>query len=216
MRTRSSLALAVAILSVVALAPMLGGCGGSATGAQASVTPSGSSAGTSTASAGLVTYKNDRYHFAVSYDGSKFKETDQPSTNTSAGAKPVFRVGFACLSDDTGADAMLVSVYKLDIKITDENMDSFRKTLEQLLAAYQKSLGEEAQVGILNTVTINGVKGYTVEMRFIEGEQRLQTQMVFLASGDTEYLVQVQATEEDWQTLAPDYADMVKSFRIIQ
>jgi len=179
-------------------------------------TPAASSASPTPATAGMKSYTNFDYGFGIRYP-ARLKKAAASSVAVSAGADAVFGVVFVdpatASGGATGRDLIKVSVYKLAQPIIGEHLPQFKAELEQALSEAQAS-DPSLQFTPLEPVIINGVPGYSSEMTMTVDGRTLDSITYFLVSGDYEYQLILQSTENKWSANRPDFEKAAQTFTV--
>lgn len=200
MRTLRVLA-ALAVISVLAGAVLLAGCGSSGGGG-----------------GGMKTYANSDYKFSITYDGGKLSQGSSATTGSGAGATPVFKVGFADKSsaDDQGiaVDGLLVQVYKLQREVKPEEVPGLKSVFEGLIPQLQAGLGSGAKMGQLTSAEVNALPGFRIEYTFLGSDGTVKSITYFLIKGQYEYELTAQAREKTWPNLEAIFTSAIDSFKV--
>ena len=198
-------------LVLAGLALVLTACGSSA----------GAGGGTGAASgspspAGLATFTNDRYRFALSYP-AQFTRS-RPKKEAEVGSGPVYDVIFAdrngARNGDAYLDAIDVSVYKLARAVTPADVAQLTPQLQDMLARSTGSLSDVKIEQPLTRANVNGVTGFSVRYTFTDAGQPLTVAAYFLFKGKYEYQISMQAASEHWNALKPGMQIAVQSFLV--
>jgi hypothetical protein len=197
MRSRRSVALAVAIVAV-ALVVLVAACGGG----------------------GPTSYTSKDFKFQFTYDSSVLTESTSMTTAGAAGGKSVFDVGFLDpKGTKTGGeyrDGLVVSVYKLNATVTDAMLPEVKTELEGVLPQLEQSLGSGTKLSSLAAVDLNGVKGFSSDASFTMDKIPFKATLYFLINGNLEYQISAQAAESKWTTMQPVFKTIMDSFKTTQ
>lgn len=169
---------------------------------------------------GSKTYSNDTYRFSLTYDSAQFVETTDTSTQGSVGNGGAFSVGFmdpnGTKSGDTYRDGVLVTVYKLNTKVTEAMLPLVKSELEKLLPQLASSLGSDTKIGTLAQADVNGTKGYQADATYTMDGAPFKARLYFLINGELEYQVSLQAADKRWAELEPKFQEIIDSFKATQ
>lgn len=108
-------------------------------------------------------------------------------------------------------DGLLVGVYELDFSITERNIDQFaEETAENVKEAFQGRISEGPTLA-----TVAGRPAFCLELSFENaGGQPLQSRMVFVFDGRTEYFLNFQFTRQRADEVRRGCERVVNTLRI--
>jgi len=148
------------------------------------------------------TYTDPDYGFSFEYP-SDWQVSSSADTNVSGGAAPVAAVTVGdpegARVDDTGLDIVMVRVFKLNLIIDESLMPEVLTELEPLVAGLQEQDPSMVVEQPLTQTSVNGIPGFQFTSTFDwDSDTPMKTTSYFLFSGDIEYQLVVQATQDHW------------------
>jgi hypothetical protein len=210
--------IVVPIFAFVLLAAMvtLAGCGGSGSSDSTAATTAGSETTVSVGSDSLKPYSNAEYGYSFNYPEA-WEIQEGTSADVSAGGTAVASVGVfdpdGAVVDDTYVDIAEISVYELTVTIDDSVMAEIKTEVEAVLSSLETQAPDIETVEGLAETTVNGMKGFTVTYSLTKSGAPVTTTLYFLFSGNMEYQVTVQASQDNWDELKPTFSALVASFK---
>jgi hypothetical protein len=214
---RLALPILACLLLVLVFAVL--GCGGSSTSETTVSTAVGDSSGTTTSAAGgggVKTYSNGQYSYSFQYPDT-WEIEEGTSADVSAGGSAVASLGVydpnGAVAQDTYIDMALVSIFKLKVTVDSSMMSQIKTEVESVLDSLKSQTPDIKTVEDLSETTVNGMSGYTVTFSLTKNGTPVTTTLYFLFSGNMEYQVTVQGSQENWDKLKPVFAAMIASFK---
>lgn len=198
---------------LLAIVVALTGCGGS----DAGTTTSGGSSSASTAEdSSLKTYSNGEYSYSFKYPDT-WTLQEGSTADVSAGGTSVADVGLydpkGTIAQDTYIDMAQISVYKLNVTVDDSVMADIKTEVENVLSSLESQAGEIKTVEALAETTVNGMAGFKITYSLTKENAPVVSTLYFLFSGNMEYQVTVQASQENWAAKKPIFDALIASFK---
>jgi hypothetical protein len=163
-------------------------------------------------------YANTQYGFAFRYPAAFTVSTDA-TFNATAGDSAKVVIG---AMDPAGAkvggrlvNGLSVSVYVLKKEITPQLMPRVKSELEGFVAQIHQQ-DPASQMSPLESVTVNGVRGYKLTSLFDDQGTAMHAVWYFLIKGKSEYQVSEQATVADWPKYTAELDGAVQTFTVQQ
>lgn len=206
--------LAAAVLAL----GLVSGCSANVQVGDPTNSPSPSASPSTSVPSGLSeTYTDDEFGFSFSY-GPPFELNDTASFAGQGGGAATKTVA---VFDTDGAqiegqyrDAFVVSVYKLNTTITDENLPQAKQELESTVIPQLKQSTPGIQLTPLRDETVAGKKAFAADASFDLAGTPVKSTLYFIFDGTMEYQILVQAVEQNWTKLQPTFDKMLASFTI--
>ena len=198
MRSLRSILLGCALALTVVVSSLIAGCTASVEGPPSTYTDSG-------------------YGFSFEYP-SDWQVSSSADANVSGGAAPVAAVTVGdpegARVDDTGLDIIMVRVYRLNAVVDESLLPEVLAELEPLVASLQAQDPSMVVEQPLTQTSVNGLPGFQFTSTFDwESGIPMRTTSYFLFSGDTEYQLVVQATQDRWSDNQEVFAAFLSTFQ---
>ncbi len=168
-----------------------------------------------TLAADAQTYADTTYGFSFQYPAT-WEVSGDTSIDATAGASAS---GEIAVFDPNGVssngiylDLMMVSTYPLSVTITDTDIPALESEIQNVLSGLE-SQGTNVQVlSPLSQTQLGGLKGYTVTYGFDKEGVACTSTLYFLFKGDKEYMLTIQAANQNWESNQDTFAAMVATF----
>jgi len=209
-KNASIVLLMIASLAVVLVA--------SACGGQETTTVSGAANASGAAGSDFQTYTDPTYGFSFQYPNA-WELSDQASVDATGGGSSTSQIlaydpDGAASSDGTYVDLLMVTTYRLNVTITDDDIPALESELQGLVDGLTGQ-GTNAEVtSPLAQTELNGLKGYTTMFSFDKEGVPCTSKLYFLFKDDVEYMVTVQAADQNWEADQAIFNTMVGSFTV--
>lgn len=211
MISRRNASIVVLLIASLAVILFVSACGG-----QETTTVSGAAA--TATSSDFQTYTDPTYGFSFQYPNA-WELSDQASVDATGGGSSTSQIlaynpDGAASSDGTYVDLFMVTTYKLNVTITDDDIPALETELQGLVDGLTGQ-GTNAEVtSPLEQTELNGLNGYTTMFSFDKEGVPCTSKLYFLFKDDVEYMVTVQAADQNWETDQDIFATMVGSFTV--
>jgi hypothetical protein len=158
-----------------------------------------------TASPGTTVYRSEEYGVSLTYD-ERFSRMDEAAAQAEGGGNAVLSVGFfdkdGTVAGDSYVDGLLLTVYQLKRAVNPADVPGLKKEFEALVDELEAKL-EQATMGPLEEVVVNGTPGFGVVYAFQQDEVELAAVSYFLVKGDLEYQITAQSSRASWEQVQP-------------
>jgi hypothetical protein len=180
---------------------------------------SGDSSSTDTTAATLgndaQTYTDATYGFSFQYPAT-WKISNDTSIDATGGASAT---GQAAVFDPDGVsandiflDLMMVSTYPQTVTITDADIPALESQIQTLLDGLEGQATNAQVLSPLVQTQLGALKGYTVTYGFDKESVPCTSTLYFLFRGNMEYMVTIQAANQNWESNQDTFAAMLASF----
>jgi len=165
---------------------------------------------------GMTTYTSDDYGYSFAYPAGWKLEEGRSEADVSAGSSATASVSVydpqGAVAEEMFIDIMQVSVYELTVTVDDSNMDEIKSEVETVLASLESQGDDLETLAPLDEAKVAGMDGYSVTYSFTKSGSPVTSTLYFLFSGDLEYQVTVQASDENWEANQSVFESMLDSF----
>ena len=161
------------------------------------------------------TYTDATYGFSFQYPAT-WQISDDTSTDATAGATAGGRVAAydpdGVSANDIYLDLLMVSTYKLTVTLTDADIPSLESEIRTVLDGLESQAVNLQVISPLAQTQIGSLLGYTAMYTFDKEGVPCTSTLYFLFKGDMEYMVTIQAADENWASNQDTFAAMVATF----
>ncbi len=163
------------------------------------------------------TYTDSEYGFSFEYP-SNWQAFAGAETAVGGGAEPVAAVTVGdpkgARAGDIGLDLFMVRVYQLNAVIDESLMPAVLGELEPLVAGLQSQDSSMVVEQPLTQTSVNSIPGYQCTWTFVgQDGTPMRTTSYFLFSGDIEYQLVVQSSEQNWAKNQTVFAAFLSTFQ---
>jgi hypothetical protein len=177
--------------------------------------PSSSDTTAATLAGDAQTYTDATYGFSFQYPAA-WKISNDTSVDATSGADAG---GGVAIFDPNGVssngiylDLVMVSTYPLSVTITDADIPALESQIQTMLGGLEAQGTNAKVLSPLVQTQLSGLKGYTVTYGFDKEGVPCTSTLYFLFKGDKEYMVTIQAANQNWESNQDTFAAMVASF----
>lgn len=162
------------------------------------------------------TYTDAANGYSFQYPGT-WKISDQTSIdaiggNTATSQVAAYDPSGVATTSGIYVDLMMVSTYKLNATISDADLPALESELQTLIDGLAGQGNNAQLISPLALTEVNGLKGYTAMYSFDKEDVACTTTLYFLFKGDVEYMLTIQAANQNWESDQDIFAAMVASF----
>ena len=180
---------------------------------------SGGSSGTDTTAATLgsdaQTYTDATSGYSFQYPAT-WKISNDTSMEATAGASATGQVAAynpdGVSANDTYLDLLMVTTYKLNVTVTDADIPALESEIQTVLDGLESQATNLQVLSPLVQTQLGALKGFTVRYSFDKEGVPCTSTLYFLFKGNMEYMVTIQAANQNWESDQDTFAAMVATF----